>query len=487
VRTLERVTVTGLALFAALRVSCMAAAFPFFTNVDEHRHVDMVLKYARGALPDRRPAAYENAMPYLMARLGAPDYQLPPGALDRSAPGWQISRDELERRVAFNERFFSRLVNLDAFQSPAYYATAGAWLWLARHVGLGSERTLYAVRLLNGLFAAGLVLCAVALLRRTHPHDPIVRWGVPSLLACLPQDAFYYVTPDALSPLAGGAAFLLTMRLVVAPESGARRYAAAGLVSAVAVLTKLPNLYVLAIARGSLLRRIRDSAAVRRGAALYALAFALPVGIWLARNELMQGDLLGVGTKVEVLGWRHNPASDWLEHPLFSWQGFASFGGDLIPRFWRGELVWRRHELTWPPADAIYTATTLAFLALALAALPRRPRGPARSAELASAAAIFVSVAILVLMSLLFVFPAQGNPSAARPWFDQGRLIDGALLPFALLYVRGLCVLMSRLPERARTPVAVALLASVCALSVGSDVWLALPAFRSAYNFWHLP
>jgi len=274
---------------------------------------------------------------------------------------------------------------------------------------------------------------------------------------------------------------------VIEPESSARRYAAAGLASAVAVLTKLPNLYVLAIADGSLLRRLRRSAAVRRGVALYALAFVLPVGIWLGRNELLQGDLLGVGTKVDLLGWRHNPASDWLEHPLFTVHGFTSFGGDLIPRFWRGELVWHRRELAWPPADEIYTATTLVFLALAFAALPRRPRGPARSTELASAAAVVVSVAILVLMSLLFVFPAQGNPSAARPWFYQGRLIDGALLPFAVLYVRGLCVLTSLLPSRARTAVAATLLAALSVLCVGSDVWLALPAFHSPHNFWHLP
>ena len=243
---------------------------------------------------------------------------------------------------------------------------------------------------------------------------------------------------------------------------------------------------MLALAGGAALRRARERAAVR-GYALYAAAFALPVGIWLVRNQLLQGDWLGTAAKVDLLGWSHNPLSAWLGHPLFTPRGFASFTADLVPRFWRGELVWRRNELAWPPADAIYTVTTLVFLALATAALPRRPRGPARSAEIASAASLAISVAILVLLSLLFVFPEHGNPSAERPWFHHGRLIGGALLPFAVLYVRGLCVLTSALPPRARAPTAFALLAAICALAVGSELWLSAPAFRSAHNFWHLP
>jgi hypothetical protein len=242
---------------------------------------------------------------------------------------------------------------------------------------------------------------------------------------------------------------------------------------------------VLGIAAGA-----ARAAARQRGAgrfALYAAAFAVPVGAWLLRNQLLQGDWLGTAAKVELLGWRHNPASEWLGHPLFTPQGFAAFVQDLVPRFWRGELVWRREELAWPPADAIYSVTSIAFLALALGALPRRPRGAARDAELASAAALALSVAVLFGLSLAFVFPEHGNPSAERPWFFHGRLIGGALLPFALLYVRGLCVLAAPLPARARTAAFSCALAALCALCVGSELWLARPAFASAHNLWHLP
>jgi hypothetical protein len=36
---------------AGLRVFIYAAAFPFFCNVDESAHFDLVLKYSRGQLP----------------------------------------------------------------------------------------------------------------------------------------------------------------------------------------------------------------------------------------------------------------------------------------------------------------------------------------------------------------------------------------------------------------------------------------------------
>ena len=40
-----------LCVLAALRVFVFSAAFPFFTNVDEQSHVDLVSKYARGHVP----------------------------------------------------------------------------------------------------------------------------------------------------------------------------------------------------------------------------------------------------------------------------------------------------------------------------------------------------------------------------------------------------------------------------------------------------
>jgi hypothetical protein len=479
----RRVAVAALACFAALRVALYAASFPFFTNVDEHRHVDLAWKYSHAAPPRAGAVPYEPQMAELVARLGAPDYQLPAGAARRTQPGWLAPPDELTRRVERNRQLFGRMANLDALESPAYYAIAGSALAALRGLGVGDERALYALRLLNALFAAGLVVCAARLLRATHAGDPLVRWGVPALIACFPQDAWYYVTADALSPLVGGLAFALWLRL----RRASRRpgaHALAGAVAALAFLTKPTNAFAPALAALAPGRWQRRD--VLRHVA-YAAAFVVPVGAWWIRNQWLAGDALGSAQKVGALGWEPRPFSQWASHPLLTPSGFWRFTLDLIPHFWRGELVWRRRELAWPAADALYSASTLLCLALALATTWRRPPGAARSAERASLAAVTLAVATLCLLSLSFVFPEQGNPSAARPWFYHGRLIGGALLPFAVVFVAGLRALVQPLPERARVAAGAALLAALCIVSLGSEWWLARPVFASPHNLLHLP
>ena len=41
----------GFCLLAAVRVLLFCAAFPFFNNVDERRHFDLLIKYAEGHVP----------------------------------------------------------------------------------------------------------------------------------------------------------------------------------------------------------------------------------------------------------------------------------------------------------------------------------------------------------------------------------------------------------------------------------------------------
>jgi len=47
----ERKLILLLCAIGALRVFIFSAAFPFFNNVDEQAHVDLVMKYARGHVP----------------------------------------------------------------------------------------------------------------------------------------------------------------------------------------------------------------------------------------------------------------------------------------------------------------------------------------------------------------------------------------------------------------------------------------------------
>ena len=57
--------VTAFSLFAAIRVLALSAAFPFFNNVDERRHFDLVVKYADGHLPRGAELISPETLPYL--------------------------------------------------------------------------------------------------------------------------------------------------------------------------------------------------------------------------------------------------------------------------------------------------------------------------------------------------------------------------------------------------------------------------------------
>jgi hypothetical protein len=504
-RRCERAFVAALAAAAALRVLVLAAAFPFFTNVDEHRHVDMVLKYARGYLPRPGSDAYEPRTAALLGLHGSPEYAL--SASDERPvppPVWARAPGETVRRLRANERFIARGPNLEAFQPPVYYALAGGWLRLGSALGLDAGAALYWIRGLNGLFIAGVVLTAWALLRQTHPRDALVRLGVPALLAAAPMDVFHYATPDALSPLVAGLGLALAVRVAAVPERSIAAFAAAGGVAAVAFLTKYTNATLVGVlGLGTLWllwpapRRVpayapeSDSGSgsgAPRWAGLAALWLCLlaPAGLWLLRNTLLFGDPTATSTKIDFLGWQEKPFAAWWDHPLFTPAGAVSFVRDLVPMFWRGEVVWRREVLASPAADAFYTWSSLAALPLAALAL-RRSFGAARLAEAASLAMLLFSVALLAGLSLAFEFHATSNPPAHHPYFVQGRLVSGALLAAAIVYVRAIGLATSPLPSRLR-PFAGAF-AVVCAIFVclTSELALSRPVFSSAYNFYHLP
>lgn len=483
-----------LAVFAGVRVAVYILAFPFFTNVDEQRHLDVVLKYARGYVPRPGPDFYEPETARWVGRLGSPEYQRDPVKPVQPVvppPVWAAPPGSEERRVAAMERYLEGRHSLEADQSPLYYATAGAWLVLGRSLGLEDARLLYWVRGLGALGAFALVLATAGGLRSLAPESRFVRLGVPSLLAAFPLDSVYYLTGDALSPLLGGLAFLLTARLVVERQAPTGAYVAAGAALAASFLCKYPNaaLFVGAgvCSAGVLLGSGRSPGDARRWALLWAVAL-LPPLLWLGRNFVLGGDLTATGVKLEGLGWGRKPVAAWLSHPLFTPAGAWIFVRDLVPSFWRGEIVWERFELRFAWLDAVYRVTTLVALALAAFALGRSTR-PAlrRVVEGAALASVVAAAGVLGFLSLVFVFHETSSPSVDYPFFVQGRLISGVLVPFAWLYVRGVEEGARFAPEAWRTRIAWGVLAALVGLALVSELLLTLPVFASAYNGFHLP
>ncbi|HEY4758050.1 MAG TPA: hypothetical protein VIH43_05790, partial [Chthoniobacterales bacterium] len=92
--------VSALCLLGAARVLLFSAAFPFFNNVDEQVHLDLVVKYALGRIPRSfEPMAPEAAA--LVANYGSPEFFLTPERARENGfvdPFWK--HPELEQAIA---------------------------------------------------------------------------------------------------------------------------------------------------------------------------------------------------------------------------------------------------------------------------------------------------------------------------------------------------------------------------------------------------
>ena len=237
------------------------------------------------------------------------------------------------------------------------------------------------------------------------------------------------------------------------------------------------SLHALAHPRGLPRRRCAARMAVQwAGARADRVVVREPVAVWRSDRSAPGG-----AARLEREAARRVARASDLQRV-----GLFEFAAGLVPMFWRGELAWHRTDLAWPAMDALYTGSTLLLLGLACVGL--RGREPGRFlAEGLAGLALAVAVASLAVLSLAFVFDATTNPPASHPYFVQGRLISGVLLPFLLLYVRGLEVAVGWLPARAaRLAGWLGLGALALAVSI-SELALAAPVFASAYNAFHLP
>jgi len=488
----DRAVAFALAALAALRVAAFAAGFPFFSNVDEHRHIDAVLKYARGFLPTPGDQMYEPQMPTLLGVYGSPEYHMRDGT-DVRPPPWRGSMADTVGMIEYNERFLRGRPNLEASSPPVYYALAGAWLAAARSVGVESGRLLYWVRGLNAVGYFALVLASFALVRAAYPTERFVHLGVPALLVVFPQDALYYITPDALSPLLGAAGLAALTAASIRTNAPAWLFGFAGLACGLAFLTKYTNAVLVALCGVATLVAMLRGGGSRARLGWMWLGLGVPIAIWLGRNQLVFGDWLATGVKLERLGWGTNPLAAYWNHPILSVSGLRIFATELLQTFWRGELVWHRKPMFSPAADAFYVLSSLGYLGLAgwgFASRLRSRADRARPETLCDGlclAVLALSAAVLALLSMHFVFGNRTNPTAANPYLSQGRLVACALVPFAVVYVRGIAFATARLPMRSRIPAAWGLLACTLAVVVVSELRVSAAVFASPYNWFHFP
>jgi hypothetical protein len=263
-------------------------------------------------------------------------------------------------------------------------------------------------------------------------------------------------------------------------------------------LTKLSNLPLIVIAVVVIL--VRFVPIVRRSprAGLIALAAlllcaAVPICSWMVWLKLQFGDVTGSTAKIAFLDWTPKPFVQWWQHPIFSAHGLWIFWSDLIASFWRGEVEWHGKRFDWGIADRLYAISSLVFIAAAVLGL-RKPFGLSGFQRKAIAVAILTfaaGTAFLGFLSIQFDFGSCVNPSRSHPYFTSGRLLSGAMIPFALSYVSGVCCLCRLATSEFRqtrwidTASPLIVLGAIVVFSQASEISVTHPVFASEHNWFH--
>jgi hypothetical protein len=484
--------VIAFCLLAGVRVLVFSAAFPFFNNVDERRHFDLMMKYASARVPRGVELISPATLPFL-SHYASPEFLSTPEDFEGGyyGPMWKHQPEEVAPTIAKIEEIWSRTPNQESSQPPLYYALAATWFRLGESIGLKDGTALYWVRFLNVGFVAVLVWLAYIAARMIFPDQTALRLGVPVLIAVIPQNAFYGITNDVLSPVCAGLAFTCLIQWFSRGHPSISLGVATGLSIAVAYLTKLSNLPVIFVAIVALLCWCVEQARLqklrRAVPALGALALCagIPILAWLLWVKTYFGDFTGAASKAQLLGWTAKPFRDWWSHPIFTLAGIWTFLSELIASFWRGEFMWHGRTIAFKGMDLFYVFSSLGLILVAVVSLlypqDKNTRREQRAALWIAAACVVATILFLALLSLQFDFGQCINPSRERPYFFQGRLMLGALIPFAALYVYGLNRLLDGVP--ARVIVAVGAIAIIITIS---SVLANRVAFTSGYNWFHM-
>jgi hypothetical protein len=337
--------VAALCALAALRVFVLGAAFPFFNNVDEQAHVDLVYKYARGHVPVGLETFDRDAIQSILL-YSSPEYMSPPGYLTPQTmpePVWRRLAND-PKRAEVLDTYAQKLlknVNHESTQPPLYYLVAGAWFRIGQALGLRDGTALYGMRFLNVPLALLLTWIAYVFGRTFFPEDSFLRLGMPLLAAFMPTDTFYSVNNDVLLPILGGAAMICLLRIARGDSKGYAFHVASGLLVASCLMVKLSSVAIVPVAVAAVILGVRRQHAdgLRSGhwgkaASLLVAAAAVPV-VWGARNLWLVGDVTGSAAKLTRLHWTAKPFASLWNHPIFSLGGATTYWQETMARFWR--------------------------------------------------------------------------------------------------------------------------------------------------------
>ena len=498
----KRVLLCILCSLAMLRIFFFSAIFPFFNNVDEQAHFDTVVKYSKGYLPHKENVNYEYESAKLIVLYGSPEYFYSSKDFNFAgipSPLWTFDRKQLS---SYNKEQIDKFINkqivewtiknnLEAFSPPLYYAFAGMWYNLLKISGFKGGNLLYGIRFLNVFLYGILFYLAYLLCKNTNKNNLLMQFGILLLLTFFPQDVFYSINSDVLSPIL----CLLSLYLLIKISKSNRSslfHLITGIAVSAAFLTKFTNLPILIIFIILIILRIRNLLNEKRlkeqlpKLLLLVLGCLLPIIFWLGRNSFVLGDITGNAAKIHYLGWTVKPLSELWNHPIFTLKGLTYFVSGVLMTFWRGEFVWGLQRISSVIADSFYVISSCIFIPVSIISTlaSKEDYSPEQLfLNYISAFLFFFFIFLLAILSIIYDFGTCWYPSRDYPFFTSGRLILGAFLPFLILYWDGLRVTVTRISARIN-PLLIVLL--ICILIMFSEIYITYPVFISNYNWFHM-
>ncbi|PYK08897.1 MAG: hypothetical protein DME65_13285, partial [Verrucomicrobia bacterium] len=168
----QGIVILLLCFAAATRVFIFSAAFPFFSNVDEDLHFDLITQCSHGQLPRSFGPLKEETVNWIVP-YGSPEFlftpdQFPDGKFP--PPLWKQSGRGVEPDIAATRAAWSTEINFESSQPPIYYVLASVWWWVGQHLGLTGLQSLYWIRFLNGVLVALVVLLGYLIARIIAPE-----------------------------------------------------------------------------------------------------------------------------------------------------------------------------------------------------------------------------------------------------------------------------------------------------------------------------
>jgi hypothetical protein len=478
-------------IIAAIRVFIYSSAFPFFNNTDEQVHFDLVIKYSEGHIPKSLETISPVSADYIV-RYESKEFNENPDNYPGQkfpSPIWKLPKENTQTYINGGIALWTSHYNENSLQAPLYYIVAGIWTKLGILLGIKGGWLLYWIRDLNILLIIVLVWIAYRAASMLFSDDQFIILGVPLMIALLPQDTFYSIQSDVMSPICFGFAFIGMVRFMKNESPHPLKAIAAGLATAATVFVKISNLPLFFVVLLTLLYlllkswRMKKLEQTRQPILLFVFFAAIPVFTWFAWNQYNYGDITASAEKIHRLGWSHKPVSEWFSHPIFTLQGAWTFWEGLMITFWRGEFTWWATSIGMRVADVFYCFSSLVFPLFALLNMNKLKLEIQRKVNWFSFWCFASLILFMVTLSLSFDFGACFYPSKDVPFFYSGRLISSALVPFTFLFVQGLNLALSWIKiEKIRLSI---LFLLFILISI-SEITVNLPAFSSQFNLFHL-